>query len=163
VYRELISKERKWEKEAVEPLYGDQYVSHEAIRENPDKFILCFSFFDMKHLLDIKPNGGTYIYSACEAFSEEMEIDFVRLWHWLERFKINPVGFSVEKKDGGKYEPCFDKRFHASGHASREDITWVIEQIDPDYIVPIHTESRDWFAKSFDNVVLVDEGLAYKF
>ncbi len=29
----------------------------------------------MKHLLDIKPNGGTYIYSACEAFSEEMEID----------------------------------------------------------------------------------------
>jgi hypothetical protein len=33
-------------------------------------FILCFSFFDMKHLLDIKPEGGTYIYSACEAFNE---------------------------------------------------------------------------------------------
>jgi ribonuclease J len=69
----------------------------------------------------------------------------------------------VKKEDGGNYNPTFDKRFHASGHASREDITWVIEQIDPDYIVPIHTESRDWFAKSFDNVVLVDEGLAYKF
>jgi ribonuclease J len=163
VYSELINKERKWETEAVQPLYSDRYVTHTSIRENPDNFILCFSFFDTKHLLDIKPNGGTYIYSACEAFSEEMEIDFVRLWHWLERFKINPVGFSVDKKDGGKYEPCFDKRFHASGHASREDITWAIEQIDPDYIVPIHTEARDWFARSFENVVLVEEGRPYSF
>jgi len=39
--------------------------------------------------------------------------------------------------------------------ASGEDITWAIEQIDPDYIVPIHTESRDWFAKSFENWFLV--------
>jgi len=30
----------------------------------------------MKHPLDIKPNGGSYIYSSCEAFNEEMEIDF---------------------------------------------------------------------------------------
>jgi hypothetical protein len=30
----------------------------------------------MKLLLDIKTNGGTYIYSSCEAFNEEMEIDF---------------------------------------------------------------------------------------
>jgi len=116
----------------------------------------------MKHLLDIKPNGGTYIYSACEAFNEEMEIDFVRLWHWLERFKIKPVGFSVEKKDGGMYNPIFDKRFHASGHASREDITWVIDQIDPDHIVPIHAEARDWFNESFEKVLLIKEGKQYK-
>ena len=160
VYSELINKERKWETEAVQP-DSDQYVTHEAIRENPDNFILCFSFFDMKHLLDIKPNGGTYIYSACEAFSEEMEIDFVRLWHWLERFKINPVGFSMEKY-GGEYKPSFDGQFHASGHASREDITWAIERIDPDFIVPIHTEARDWFAENFENVLLVDEERSYE-
>ena len=159
VYSEIGNKSRKWEQEIVQPFYGDRYVNHETIRENPDNFILCFSFFDMKHLLDIKPDGGTYIYSACEAFSEEMEIDFVRLWHWLERFKINPVGFSVEKKDGGKYESCFDKRFHASGHASREDITWVIDQVDPDLIIPIHTEA--WFEKTFENVILVNEGRSY--
>jgi hypothetical protein len=28
----------------------------------------------------------------------------------------------------------FERRYHASGHASGEDITWAIEQIDPDYI-----------------------------
>src|SRR5271157_5087613 len=99
-------------------------------------------FFDMKHLLDIKPNGGTYIYSACEAFNEEMEIDFKRLWHWLKRFNINSCGFSLDENG----VPSFEKCYHASGHASEEDIRWAIDQIDPDYIVPIHTEARDWFA-----------------
>jgi ribonuclease J len=119
---------------------------------------MCFSFFDMKHLLDIKPNGGNYIYSSCEAFNEEMEIDFKRLWHWLKRFNIDSCGFFLDENGA----PCFEKRYHASGHASGEDITWAIDQIDPDCIVPIHTEARDWFAKSFENVVLVDEGNQYE-
>lgn len=88
-----------------------------------------------------------------------MEIDFKRLWHWLKRFNINSCGFSLDDKG----DPVFEKRYHASGHASGEDITWAIEQIDPDCIVPIHTEARDWFAKSFENVVLVDEGRSYEF
>ena len=159
VYSEIVTKSRKWEQEVVQPFYGDRYVTHTSIREHPDEYILCFSFFDMKHLLDIKPDGGTYIYSACEAFNEEMEIDFKRLWHWLKRFNINSCGFSLDE-DGA---PCFEKRYHASGHASEEDITWAIDQIDPDYIVPIHTEARDWFVKSFEDVILVEEGKAYEF
>jgi ribonuclease J len=163
VYSEIGKKTRKWEQEVIEPLYGERYVNHELIRDNLDGYILCFSFFDMKHLLDIKPVSGTYIYSSCEAFSEEMEIDFVRLWHWLERFNINSAGFSVEKLDGNEYKPRFDKRLHASGHASREDIAWVLDQIDPDYIVPIHTEAAEWFTESFENTILVEEGKPYVF
>jgi mRNA degradation ribonuclease J1/J2 len=45
-------------------------------------------------------------------------------------------------------------------HQARTSLR-AIEQIDPDYIVPIHTEARDWFAKSFENVVLVEEGERY--
>ncbi len=65
--------------------------------------------------------------------------------------------------ESGEYKPCFDKQLHASGHTSREDISWVIDQVDPDYIVPIHTEARDWFAKNFENVVLAEEGKQYDF
>ena len=74
-------------------------------------------------------------------------------------FNINSCGFSLDK-DG---VPSFEKCYHASGHASGEDITWAIEQIDPDYIVSIHTEARDWFAESFENVVLVDESVPYEY
>ena len=88
-----------------------------------------------------------------------MDIDFKRLWHWLKRFDVNSCGFSLDEKG----VPIFEKRYHASGHASGEDITWAIEQIDPDYIVPVHTEGRDWFDRSFENVVLVDEGRPQEF
>jgi ribonuclease J len=54
-------------------------------------------------------------------------------------------------------------RYHASGHASGEDITWAIEQIDPDYIVPIHTEARDWFSQNFENAIEVHEGKRHEF
>jgi ribonuclease J len=87
----------------------------------------------------------------------------VRLWHWLGRFNIASAGFSVAKEGGGRYNPVFDKQFHASGHASREDLTWVIDQIDPDRIVPIHTESREWFAENFEDVVLAEDGVAIEF
>jgi len=113
----------------------------------------------MKHLLDIKPEGGTHICSSWQAFKEEMEINFRRLWHRPKRFNINSCGFSLDENE----VPRFERRYHASGHASGEDITWAIDQIDSDYIMPIHTEARQWFAESFENVVLVDEGRPYEF
>lgn len=160
IYSEIADRSRrKWEQEVVAIQYGDRYVDHAAIRDSPQDYILCFSFLDMKHLLDIKPEGGTYIYSACEAFNEEMEIDFYRLWQWLRRFGISSRGFSMN----GKGEPSFERRYHASGHAPGEDIAWAIEQIDPDVIVPVHTEAEKWFAESFDNVMAVEEGVRYEF
>ena len=101
------------------------------------------------------PAGATYIYSSCEAFSEEMEIDFIRLAHWLDRFGISSCGFSLDDK--GK--PVFDPAYHASGHASREDLAWVIDQVDPEIIIPVHTLGREWFEKQFDRVVKVEEGV----
>ncbi len=160
IYAEITDRSRrKWEAEVVQSLYADRYVDNCSIRERPEDYILCFSFFDMKHLLDIKPEGGNYIYSSCEAFNEEMEIDFKRLWHWLLRFGIKSCGFSLDENG----ELAFEKRYHASGHASGEEITWAIEQIDPDWIVPVHTEERRWFEESFDNVLAVKEGKRYEF
>lgn len=156
IYRELVDKtKRKWETEVVEAIAGGQYISHLDIRNNPGHYILCFSFFDMKHLLDIKPpTGGCYIYSSCEAFSEEMEIDFIRLGRWLDNFGIRPYGFGIAK---GK-KPGFDPGYHASGHASREDIAWVIDQVDPEIIIPVHTTGHEWFSQTFDGVRTVVEG-----
>jgi ribonuclease J len=95
-----------------------------------------------------------YIYSSCEAFSEEMEIDFRRLWPWLARFNLEPRGFSLD--ENGK--PAFEPHYHASGHASREDLTWVIDQVDPDVLIPVHTTGHEWFAETFEGVRVVRDG-----
>jgi ribonuclease J len=143
-------------------LAGDKYVKHDAIRRDPGRFILCFSFFDMNHLLDIKPEGGSYLYSSCEPFNEEMEIDFRRLWQWLDFFGIEPCGFSVQKRGGGDMEILMDKHFHASGHASGADVAWVIDEIEPEVIIPVHTEQPGWFEENFDGVLVPTEGERYE-
>jgi ribonuclease J len=163
VYDEIVDhRKRKWEAELVVPLAGDMYTKHDAIRRDPGRYILCFSFFDMNHLLDIKPGGGSYLYSSCEPFNEEMEIDFRRLWQWLDFFGIEPCGFSIRTNEAGEVVPVMDKHYHASGHASGADVAWVIDEIDPEVIIPVHTEAPEWFEENFDGVLLPKEGERYE-
>ena len=111
----------------------------------------------MKHLLDIKPAGGTYIYSSSEAYTEEQVIDFERLWNWMKFFDFKVKGFSIDDKDG---KLTFEKGYHASGHASASELLKIIEDIDPEIVLPIHTENPEYFVdnlKSY-NVVLAQEG-----
>jgi ribonuclease J len=116
----------------------------------------------MKNLLDIKPDGGTYIYSSCEAFSEEMEFDFKRLAEWLKFFKFDVKGFGL-CVEGDTITPVFDSAFHASGHASPEDIAWVVDTIDPDIIIPVHTENPAWFAEKWEKTRIVHDGERIEF
>ena len=112
-------------------------------------------------MLDIKPREGSYIYSSSEAFEEESEFDFVRLHKWLERFGFNVFGFDLVKQDD-RLKPIFIKGFHASGHAAKSELIWAIETIDPDIIIPVHTDNPGWFKENFDNVVLLNDGETYK-
>ncbi|MGF3495977.1 MAG: MBL fold metallo-hydrolase RNA specificity domain-containing protein, partial [Methanothrix sp.] len=91
-------------------------------------------------------------------FNEEMEIDFRRLWQWLQRFGIKPCGFSLDERG----DVSFDRRYHASGHASGDDIAQAIDEIDPDLIVPVHTENAAWFEETFEKVLRVEEGKRYE-
>jgi Predicted hydrolase of the metallo-beta-lactamase superfamily len=164
VYDEITEhRKRKWEEETVRMIAGDRYIPHIGIRDDPDRYILAFSFFDMNHLLDIKPAGGTYLYSSCEPFNEEMEIDLRRLHSWLLFFGISPLGFMIGKNAGGERVPLMDPGYHASGHASGADVTWMIDHIDPSVIIPVHTEAPDWFANRWETVRQVEEGKRYEF
>jgi ribonuclease J len=107
----------------------------------------------MKHLLDIKPEKGVYVYSSTEAFTEEQEFDFQRLYNWLEEFGFRIYGFEI-MLDKGRMKPKFIKGYHASGHASPDHLRWMIEQIDADVIIPVHTEKPEWFVENFNGVLL---------
>lgn len=157
IYRELTATERQWET-MKEDAWSEKYVDHASISRDPEGYILCFSFFDMKHLLDIKPNGGTYIYSSSEAFSEEQEIDFRRLKAWLDHFGMDIRGFRMVGSDPRAAKPEFEKGFHASGHLSAEELEEMILSIDPDLLIPVHTEDPHWFEKLGRKVLIPEEG-----
>jgi ribonuclease J len=163
IYDELKDRRNiKWETEVVMQQFGNKYLSCDKIHAAPEKYILCFSTYDLKHLLDIKPDQGTYIYSACESFSESMDLDFKMLWNWLDYFKFDVKGFSVSEENE-KEIVSFDKEYHASGHASQKDLAWTIDTINPEVIIPVHTENPAWFADKWENTRVVHDGERVEF
>ena len=100
--------------------------------------ILCFSFWDVKNLIDIDPPEGLYLYSSSEVYDEEGAMDMRRLRNWLTHFSLTPLGLPEEQPDG-KWDVVEGERsYHSSGHASGEEILAMVREIAPRTLVPIH-------------------------
>jgi ribonuclease J len=130
-------------------------ISAKEIRNRPDDFILCMSYYDFHILLDILPNSGTYIFSSSEAFNEEMKIDQKKIENWLNYFHIEIRGNLVEKRE--------ESPFHASGHIHGDGIIKLIDYARPEYLIPVHTEREkniDFFDqfKNFCKVIYPKKG-----
>lgn len=150
IYDPPSGTEAKWESWILESQYPDALVTAEEIRRSPGSFLLCFSYFDLKHLLDLEPAGGAYLYSNSEAHGEEAEIDFLRLHNWLTFFGLDVLGFRLRpdpRRDGQlRSEPVGG--YHCSGHMPGADVLdWVV-RIQPENLVPVHTEHQDGFAEA---------------
>lgn len=146
VYEDLRYKVEPWERN-LRKQFGGRLVSARQVHSSPGDYILCFSFWDAKNLIDINVSGGTYVYSSSEAYSEEQELDFGRLRNWLEHFRIRSVGLPYEKGQSIAALPEEEQGLHASGHASAKDIMDFVREIGPRTVVPIHTENPGYFGE----------------
>jgi ribonuclease J len=125
LYDEPKAQPAAWE-QRVRDRYAGRFVTPAEVRRAPGDFILCFSFWDIKNLIDIRPSGGRYIYSSSEAFGEEQLIDVERLGNWLKHFKMEGVGLPRRDLEG-KPRPE-EAGLHASGHAGPEDLLRLIRR-----------------------------------
>lgn len=148
IYDSPKAMDSKFEEWIVQVGYPEALVRPDEVASSPGDYLLSFSFFDIKHLIDIRPEGGHYIYSSSEAHNEEQEIDFKRLAAWLRRFGLESHGFQVSE-DGPPTFVCEDGPLHASGHASKKDIADMVRAIDPEVLIPVHTEYPEWFEQEF--------------
>jgi len=122
-----------WEQDLRARCAGRMVDARQARRE-PGSYILSFSFWDLKNLIDIEPYGAHYIYSTSEAHSEEQKIDLERLRRWMAHFQMTFVG-----------DPDREKGFHASGHASGDELLAMIREVRPRTLVTVHTEHPERF------------------
>jgi ribonuclease J len=143
-----------WEKDLLAK-YPAKMTDATAIRRAPGEHILCLSYWDIASLVDIDPSGGTYIYSASEAYDEEQRIDHERLSNWLDRFGLAKVGGLPGAEQGP---------FHASGHIDGPGMEWLIETINPAKMLPVHSQKLGWFETRWpDRVVRAAVGEPVRF
>ena len=103
-------------------------ITYHELRRNPAKYVVSMSLWELNQLTDIKPSrGAIWIKSSCEPFCDEMELDESRKRNWLDHFEIKEY-FA-----------------HASGHASGDEIRAMIKEINPEELIPIHTEHPELF------------------
>lgn len=111
------------------------------IREDQEGYLVYMDFFHLQALVDLQPQPGSiFIRSVVEPFNEDMELDEVRVGNWMSRF-----GLEVHQR-------------HASGHASGDDLRWLVETIGPRVVVPIHSERPGTFSGFHDDVRLPSLG-----
>jgi ribonuclease J len=149
LYDDPKARPASWE-QGVRDRYAGRRVSPAEVGRAPGDFVLCFSFWDVKNLIDIRPSGGRYIYSASEAFSEEQRIDIDRLENWLERFAMTGVGLPRRELDG---KPLPEEAgLHASGHAGPDELLRLVREVAPQTLIPVHTENPSYFREELAGI-----------
>ena len=144
IYRDLKSRLASWE-ESIHQQFRSKLISSSEVRRNPGNFICCFSFWDLDELIDIAPRGGTYIYSSSEVFDEEGALDMKRLHNWIRHFELRGVG--LPRENLGWRVPEEEQGLHASGHASGPELLELVREINPQVLLPIHTEEPEYFIR----------------
>ena len=125
----------KWE---LEFLSHKNMVSFRDIKNNYSEFVFRADLFDMTELIDIRPpDGSIYIRSMVEPFDDEMQVSENKLDNWLNHFNLKKV------------------QTHCSGHAPAPDLEKIVKEIDPQFVIPIHTTNPKKFEDlGFDCIYL---------
>ena len=66
----------------------------------------------------------------------------------------NPVRHGSVRVPGREGNVAFEPGYHASGHASANDLVYVVETIDPDLVIPVHTFRPEFFKEMDRKVAL---------
>jgi ribonuclease J len=150
VYQETSAAPSVWQQNFFEEC-AKKIVLAQDVRKAQCEYILSFSFFDINELPSIGPGPGSlYLYSSSEPHGEEQQMDFKRLHAWLEHFEMKPCGMPGEK-DGEWTIPEGEEGLHASGHASGPDLVEIARKINPDILIPVHSDHPEEYGRFLKN------------
>jgi ribonuclease J len=136
--REFIPKDyRPYEQE-----FMGNMITYQEIKDNRKSYVMFTGFNKLMELIYLQPHNADYIYSSSESFLEGEENKDQRrvLDNWLKHY-----GITLHKA-------------HCSGHAGKSDLEYAIKTINPEILIPIHTQNPEEFKKYHDHVILPKRG-----
>ena len=126
----------EWQEKVRQVIYkhdkGHRFLSYRDLKSLEGKFLLYITHLHegLMRNLDFTKRG-LFISSSIDPYSEEFYDNTNSI-----RKQLEPYGI-----------PSY--RVQASGHATPQDIINFIEEVNPEFLVPIHTEHPEFFSKLF--------------
>lgn len=142
IYADPRALEQKWE-QRIRAQFRDLLVLPSEVGEDPGRYILAFSVWDMPEMLDLACDTAVYIYSSSEAYGEDSRLQLYQLWNWVCQLGLELHGFAWEGGETGR--PIFSPGLNASGHIDEESLRQMLLRVRPPVVVPVHTEHHGWF------------------
>ena len=129
---------QKWER-----IFLDKAVDYKYVSKNQPELIFNLDLFNFQELIDVRPEQGSpYIHSMSEPFSEE-DINDELMHTWLDHFKLEL------------------HQVHASGHCAGEEIEDLVRRINPERLIPIHTEYPEMLKGIVKDTLIVEKNKEY--
>ncbi|MFP4001912.1 MAG: MBL fold metallo-hydrolase [Thermoplasmata archaeon] len=126
------SSRSEWEKRVLDEV---DFWKGEDIKPIQNEVVLVATYYDMNDLMDVEPvSGSVFISSQSEAFDEEGEIQHEKLLNWCEHYGL----------------PHY--QIHTSGHVLPHQLKDAIEKIDPDEVMPVHTDRPKLFKRYMEDL-----------
>lgn len=134
IYKRPKRKYYQWEQKLFENYKMVEFPSFDQT-----EYVFHCDFWNLTDLIDIQPQPkeSTYFYSHGEPFDEEGLIDYNRMMEWIRHFHLD------------------FKQYHASGHAPRSDLKRIVDEIQPQFMIPIHTEHPEMYRELVDVPILL--------
>jgi len=127
-------------------IFKEKAIDLETLKGIEQSSILLLNFAHIQELIDIKPvSNSAYIMSGGEPLSSVDPDNSRILENWLKLFSL----------------PLF--RIHSPGHASETEILWMAKEINPEILLPIHTQIPERFKVVHENTIILEKGVLTEF
>jgi len=132
--------EYKKTREYAKP-YLEKSVDYKWIRKHLNDVVMFLTASELSQLIDIKPKKGMYVFSMSEHYLEGEDNEEYRncLEYWLDHFGLDFA------------------QIHCSGHAGEDGIKRMINEIEPQIVIPVHTEAAEKFKNFWKKVILPEK------
>lgn len=114
----------------------DDAIASRDVGKEPNGYIFSINYWSITDLFDIFPDraraSGLYIHSQTQPFNDDMVQGDRKLARWLR-------AFNLDRRDT-----------HVSGHVDDETLQWVIDEIRPRILVPVHSLAPGYTAERYE-------------
>lgn len=114
-------------------------IKASEIHDNQGKYVMSLPPYLINELFDIRPDSGDYfIHSNSGPFDDLGVLEKKRHDYWRKQFKIGYNGSNFA-------------RIHCSRHISEEGLIEMIKEINPQKIIPVHSDNRERLSMLLEN------------